>query len=92
MSEIEIKDGYVIDLSQKLWWRPISTAPLDGTWVLVFVPETDVNIRIGRYFSNETFEFGKSIRKSEGWAVGMSSWDKHELEPSHWMPLPDAPV
>lgn len=93
MIEIEIKDGYIIDLTQKVWWRPINTAPKDGTDVLLFVPDAKMKIHIGSYYSNETFSFGVSTRKSEGWSLGLVwSMASAEPDPTYWMPLPDGPL
>jgi hypothetical protein len=71
-----------------LGWRPIETAPKDGTDVLLF----EAGFVPGQYVTNWrkfTDGFGDQY---EGWA----SPDSGELgpcrmAPTHWMPLPPAP-
>ncbi|WP_313444566.1 DUF551 domain-containing protein [Brevundimonas sp.] len=59
-------------------WQDISTAPKDGTEVLVMLkPKV---IRLGWYF--------KPSSRTEGWC----DENGKRLIPSHWMPLPAAPT
>lgn len=59
-------------------WQDISTAPKDGTEVLVMLkPKV---IRLGWYF--------KPSSRTEGWCDENSK----RIIPSHWMPLPAAPT
>ena len=60
-------------------WMPIETAPKDGTHIIVGRP-------------------GKPVWAGVRWRVmlrGRSRWDSFvgpvPFEPTHWMPLPDAP-
>ncbi len=65
--------------------RPISTAPRDGTWVLLFGPSgyvtTPLRVEVGRYYP--TYR-------------PLSPWQNHANdaftdggpEPTHWLPLP----
>jgi hypothetical protein len=59
-------------------WQSIKTAPKDGTAVLAAFPDSDLP---------HSVRYGES-----GWEV---AWDGHVLsgydQPTHWMPLPDAP-
>ena len=65
-------------------WQPISTAPRDGTDVLLFVPQYQQSVRIGSYDVSEHFRNGKLNYQSEGWSLGRA-------KPTHWMPLPEVP-
>ena len=59
-------------------WQDISTAPKDGTEVLVMLkPKV---IRLGWYF--------KPSSRTEGWC----DENGKRIIPSHWMPLPAAPT
>lgn len=68
-------------------WRPIETAPRDGTLILCFYPD-----RYGQdQFSLRYWAVGDwpSSGRTEGWS------DQHrqlrKTEPTHWLPLPPAP-
>lgn len=58
-------------------WRPIETAPTNGTPVLI----TDGFV----------IEVGRNSGDGEGWCSqdGLESWDG---ELTYWMPLPDLPI
>lgn len=68
------------------YWRPIETAPKDGTWVLLFSKVDDCgfdwyaewcpSIRTGRYYEDHWFY-------CEEYSIGE--------KPTHWMPLPPPP-
>ena len=65
---------------RKEGWRPIETAPKDGTEILVCGPACS-----GFYFSVACWK----DRWQESW---WSDYEDEELfPPSHWMPLPAAP-
>lgn len=72
-------------------WRPIDTAPKDGTRILVCSPGSDYNqINIARWGVGEPFgETPAWVTDSEG--PGYSTELEGEDEPSHWMPLPALP-
>lgn len=65
-------------------WRPIETAPRDGTDVLVWTPGYDCNVAFwgtddwqsGHWFTSGGHD-GTSMTPGQG--------------PSHWMPLPEGP-
>lgn len=57
-------------------WRPIETAPKDGTEVLVYVPR-----RLGAIYAAASNPTG-----NQWWARNMG-----DLRPTHWMPLPTPP-
>jgi hypothetical protein len=77
-------------------WQLIESAPKDGTFVLLHVPEgleTGV-VTVGAYsrFEPRDDETGRFKRGNwDGWlgmdADIMSSW----CEPTHWQPLPAPP-
>jgi hypothetical protein len=72
-------------------WRPIATAPKDGTWVLLYQADgLTMPVSMGNYYREE--ERGESGRfLSGGWLLfevdGLPSYGA----PTHWMPLPDPP-
>ncbi len=73
-------------------WQPIETAPKDGGSVLLFIDRTAIE---GQW-DNET--------RADGYVYGDGKWVVDSLpshgcgccsydnpEPTHWMPLPEAP-
>ena len=66
-------------------WNPIESAPMDGTFVLLFCPGNAESIPILAQF----IEF-------EGDEDG-GEWYEHgagpclDVEPTHWFPLPELP-
>lgn len=76
-------------------WQPISTAPKDGTPVIVAVPTKDLDgFHVGEaYYDPENYEGG------DWWWAGTGYGDYHGgpisdinfHQPSHWMPLPAPP-
>lgn len=70
-------------------WQTIETAPKDGTKVLLFVPANEPKVCFGFFNDTETFSYGVSYSKSQGWILtaGGSGW----AEPTHWQPLPADP-
>lgn len=72
-------------------WRPIETAPKDGSDVLLYIPGFSRRIWLGYYFVTETFEHGRLRHRSEGWSIGtFGIGDK--IEPTMWHPLPHLPA
>lgn len=68
-------------------WQPIETAPKDGTTVIVFVPP-------GKYHSGRTVTVRWTERDIGYWHVDDGKRGPFPLrggEPTHWMPLPEAP-
>jgi len=61
-------------------WRDIASAPRDGTEVLVYrkYPTGYELMTVARYFAGK-----------DNWEEGVGLYD---IEPSHWMPLPDPPA
>lgn len=82
-------------------WQPISTAPKDGTPILIWEPGPHAFGNRERH--NEYDERGKVISFAEyddvRWAIGYwrptGSWGNRNaarVNPTHWMPLPAPPV
>lgn len=71
-------------------WRPIETAPKDGTPVLMFYPKLFGMERwsIRYWATGEWFVGGKTI--TEGWSDHYRQLRLH-TEPTHWKPL-DTPA
>jgi Protein of unknown function (DUF551) len=68
-------------------WRPIETAPKDGTDVLLYLPNAHPPVRVGRYVA-------KGVIRSDYWfyySGVIESPREWEMVPSHWMPLPEPP-
>lgn len=69
-------------------WRPIETAPKDGTVVLLFKHSMDFKIRgYGYWEGGDAFVSGwisKGFDETFG-NLGLGN-------PSHWMPLPESPL
>lgn len=67
-------------------WRPIETAPKDGTLVLIFAalgnPAAFEGVLLAAY--GRTDDNGE-----DWWALDSGGWVK---SPSHWMPLPPPPT
>lgn len=77
-------------------WQPIETAPKDGDWVLVYgnvwageisgIVKNDFGeISIARYSD------GKSDFPGEWWHDAGGDAYACWCQPTHWMPLPEAP-
>jgi hypothetical protein len=67
-------------------WRPIETAPRDGTRVLLLSADRRVwPVKIGEYVDDPP--------RFTGWVSdnGEEELWTHPWQPTHWMPLPDDP-
>lgn len=68
-------------------WQDISTAPKDGTWVLLFAPDP-------KYptvdFTHWIAQWGE-CRDMLNWIDQDESIVVDNHEPTHWMPLPEPP-
>lgn len=87
-------------------WKPINSAPKDGSPILLWCPEKidrreevpglSANTAIGFWLegawrSIEGEESGGSMGSSRtGWMSG--SWEWIEVTPTHWMEMPDPPA
>jgi hypothetical protein len=64
-------------------WQPMSTAPTDGTNILLFVP----HYAMGR-IPSVTLQGWNLAEDRRGWR---SQYAGGEIHPTHWMPLPAPP-
>lgn len=68
-------------------WKPIETAPKDGTAVLLFLGNFDNTIALARWYS----PWGNWVRDDE---QPDPTEEYHGIGsgcPTHWMPLPSPP-
>lgn len=83
-------------------WRPIETAPRDGTHVLVYYEFATVPIAHVAFWDADEHDLWQSngfSHKAEQvgwWSYVENSVSAHKLEghntPTHWMPLPAPPA
>lgn len=78
-------------------WRPIETAPKDGTAVLLGGRWKPFDILKGGEWHQQIFRWGSyssaNDAESEWWSdahIGVRS-DHWNVEWTHWMPLPEPP-
>jgi hypothetical protein len=70
---------------EKYRWRPIETAPKDGTWILVYKP-----FNLYGFDDSEWYVDKYIVRwADECWNISME--DKVAY-PTHWMPMPKPPA
>lgn len=77
--EIERLSRENAELRKKLEWQPIATAPRTGIALLLAQPwRSGYDTRLIGHYAN-------------GWVIhdGRELWD---VEPTHWMPLPEPPL
>lgn len=72
-------------------WRPIETAPKDGTKVLLFYPGPHRGVCVGVFIDRQTFEYGKLAHRHQYWYTRATLVPADNLQPTHWMPLPAPP-
>jgi hypothetical protein len=70
-------------------WKPIETAPKDGTKILVTPGDTQP-ITIGWYETGARW-LSLEMESCSGWEGGYSWCSNVEIEPKLWMPLPRLP-
>lgn len=68
-------------------WKSIETAPIDGTHILGFYPESNSVIETW-YEDKDSFWMVIFIDQH---GCG-SCCDAYEEKPTHWMPLPEKPL
>lgn len=69
--------SHAIEVMKRSEWQPIETAPRDGTRIRCLV----INDEFILHWEQEDDEY------PAGWCDD----DKTDWNPTHWMPLPDAP-
>lgn len=83
-------------------WQLIETAPKDGSAILLWTSRIERNYTVqglcdnhaigfwehGRWQSIEVQDCGTMGSELTGW---MEDWCPIDVQPTHWMPLPDAP-
>ncbi len=86
--------------SYHLGWRPIETAPKDGTDIIVGVDIATTWIIRGAWYESpeEAIRMNKASGPSnfsDGWWSDKNSVTCEKLigvyEPTHWIPMPDPP-
>lgn len=74
-------------------WRPIETAPKDGTDVLVMYMHIQTQCVFNAFYACE--EDGWDASEAGWWSYEHSEVGRIKLEdwmtPTHWMPLPEPP-
>lgn len=70
-------------------WRPIETAPKDGTAVLLFLEYTECDDGAGRKSTHIDRCYWSDAEK--GWDGYATSIRNGYTTPTHWMPLPKPP-
>jgi hypothetical protein len=101
VDECDVKAARIADLEARLaaaesqpavpeGWRPIETAPKDGTRVRLLSPEGE---DVGFWEENRYCVLGSPQGSfGEGWVDGENRLPIYaEFTPTHWMPLPAAP-
>lgn len=72
-------------------WRPIETAPKDGTrilvWALHYGRFRDIAFARWEDLRPEPSDYWSDGRLGPGWYVSGASF----VEPTHWRPVPDPP-
>ena len=75
-----------------LHWRPIDTAPKDGTQLFLLCNGRTL---LGWYEDRQIVSHGKTVHARQEWTYsgdfGLGALLGAKFEPTHWMPIP-APV
>lgn len=78
-------------MKTKIDWQPIETAPLDGTRVLLWYPDTDEKVFSGYYVNQVTLRNGIQVQETSFWVGEPQMW-LHKPLPTHWAPMLDRPA
>ena len=76
--------AYAERMAEQYKWHPIETAPMDNSNILVFYKSGDG----GSWVGNGYYEQGLW---NKGEYVGWVCEGEYNCQPTHWMPLPEAP-
>jgi len=68
-------------------WRPIESAPKDGTFVLLYSPDSERNPFIGQWIEDNDYPDGGAW-----WSDCECSGFSIDADPTHFMPLPAPPA
>lgn len=84
---------YAKRLMAEISWKPIETAPKDGTWILIYGgcigDELDNRIVTAYWDDDESSVYDPCWRSFSEDAGVYGAF--HDTEPTHWMPLPHPP-
>lgn len=72
-------------------WQPMATAPKDGTRILVW--DGHYRMEVADWGERSVWS-DRQIGKGMQWCVGECDGEynsRNEIEPTHWMPLPEPP-
>lgn len=71
-------------------WRPIETAPRDGTHILMYSADAMLPRMFLAFWSLYPSEYMQANGIDGEWSY---TWEAQEVEvePTHWMPLPEPP-
>lgn len=73
-------------------WKPIETAPMDGTWILVYEPrEYAPEIMVAQWGNIEP-GYGPDVQAWVTEAYGPNPDNYAAEDATHWMPLPPDPT
>jgi len=75
-------------------WRPIETAPRDGTDILIYSPEME-GCAIALASALEDDEEDESKKDHDLYDTWYDTWGDGtpmDVVPTHWMPLPTIPI
>ena len=81
-------------MTNDMEWQPIATAPKDGEWVLVYGNGTDDeaetrNVAVAQYTNHLNGLTCNKYWWQFAWYDG--GYYGNFSDPTHWMPLPEAP-
>lgn len=86
---IEVADALDARATTESEWQDISTAPKDGTSILIYMRDSNCPIVVGHW------EDGKRWGADESWwafdEMALSDIFGSIEDPTHWMPLPRKP-
>ena len=72
-------------------WQPISTAPKDGSEVVLFIPgDHNRHVVIGSWDDAQYSRRPRPYWTSDGARIWGVRWSR-DNQPTHWMPLPQPP-
>lgn len=73
-------------------WQPIETAPKDGTQLLLWSNGYCRKVEIGSFRPDDGFAGDDPLWLDNSYDDFSCGYASRPLRPTHWMPLPKAPV